>query len=155
MNRDRSKAMGRRHLDVRFKRIKPAATAMNRPPKGWIKAIRQALGMSERQLARRLNVSQPTVADIERSEAAGRIQLNTLRRAAEALNCTVVYALVPNEGLETMVKNQTRRVAERYLRATEQSMRLEDQEVSGRDKRTEQLDAIAQSISQRALWETK
>src|SRR5487761_199273 len=83
---------GRRQLDDRFAAL-PSAEWFAAPTRGWIKAIREALGMSSEQLAKRLGVKQPTVAAIERSETRGTIELATLRRAAEALDCTLVYAL--------------------------------------------------------------
>ncbi|MGO6762544.1 helix-turn-helix domain-containing protein, partial [Rhizobium ruizarguesonis] len=56
------------------------------PPKGWVRALRDALGMTGAQLGTRIGVRPQTVEAIEKSEAAGTIQLNTLRRAAEALD---------------------------------------------------------------------
>jgi predicted DNA-binding mobile mystery protein A len=65
------------------------------PPRGWIRAIREALGMSGAQLAARLGVTPPRVTVLERDEVAGAVSLKTLRQAAEALDCVLVYALVP------------------------------------------------------------
>jgi predicted DNA-binding mobile mystery protein A len=73
------------------------------PPKGWMRAIRDALGMTGAQFARRLENRPQSVEALEKSEANGSIQLKTLRRAAEALDCTLVYALVPNTSLEGAV----------------------------------------------------
>src|SRR5208282_6816206 len=102
-------------------------TRFKPPVRGWIKAIREALGMSSAQLAKRLKIKQPTVAAMEQSEMKGTIQLATLRRVAEAMNCTLVYALVPNDSLETIVREQARKAARRQLQAVEHSMLLEDQ----------------------------
>ena len=38
-----------RHLDQRFRTLRPLA-ATQRPPKGWVRAIRDALGMTTAQL---------------------------------------------------------------------------------------------------------
>jgi predicted DNA-binding mobile mystery protein A len=97
------------------------------PVLGWIRAIRDALGMSGADLARRLGVSQPTITQLERSETAGTIQLETLRRVATAMDCRLVYALVPNGSLDEIVRRRAHSVAERELAATDQSMRLEAQ----------------------------
>src|ERR1700730_5919753 len=87
-----------RHLDQRFKVLRPLAWNP-RPSKGWIRAIRDALGMTSAQLAHRLGVSQPRIIELEKSEASGTVTLNTLQRAAEALGCRLVYALVPGQPL--------------------------------------------------------
>src|SRR4029079_14724254 len=89
----------RQRLDERLAPLEPA-DRFRPPPKGWIRAIRDALGMTGVQLASRLGVRPQTLNLIEKSEAEGTIQLKTLRRAAEALDCTLVYALVPKGSLE-------------------------------------------------------
>ena len=140
--------IARHHLDVRLEDqyVRPA------PPRGWIRAIRTALGMSTVQLARRMGVSQPSVVGMEQSESIGRIQLDTLHRAAEALQCRLVYVLVPNEPLESMVQKRARQIAEGYLNATEHSMKLEGQSVEDAAVRERQLNALAAQISARSLW---
>ena len=87
-----------RHLDKRFVALRPLARAQ-RPPKGWLRAVRDALGMTTAQLGKRLGVSQPRIVELEQSEVSGRVTLNTLQRAAEALGCRLVYALVPDRPL--------------------------------------------------------
>src|SRR4051812_24912152 len=100
----------RERLDERLAPLKPA-DRFRAPPKGWVRAIRDALGMTGVQFARRLRVRPPSVASLEVSEASGAIQLNTLRRAAEALDCTLVYALVPNDSLEGAIRTRARKIA--------------------------------------------
>ena len=99
MKKARLAAQSRTHLDERFKELGPV-TRYSPPVRGWIKAVREALGMTTAQLAKRLGMKQPSVVAIEQSEAKGTIELATLRRVAEALDCTLVYALVPNKPLE-------------------------------------------------------
>ncbi|KRP85840.1 hypothetical protein AOQ72_04145 [Bradyrhizobium yuanmingense] len=89
---------GIRHLDSRFATLR-ALSHSQRPPKGWIRAIRDALGMTTAQYAKRLGVSQPRIVELERSEQGGSVTLNTLQRAAEALGCRLVYVLVPERPL--------------------------------------------------------
>ena len=108
--------------------------------------------MSSAQLAKRLQLSQPTIAKIEQSEMRGTIQLATLRRVAEAVNCTLVYALVPNEPLETIVQKRARKAALRQLRAVEHTMLLEDQAVRLNDIET-RIEDIAREINPRRLWD--
>ncbi len=141
----------RRNLDDRYKNI-PSLRPFTRPTRGWIAAIRHALGMSYRQMATRMSVDTSSIGHLERSEQSGKIQLSTLRRAAEALNCTLVYAIVPNEPLEQVVKNRAREVARRQMRAVDHTMRLEKQSVSSEDIE-KQLDLFAAQIPPRTLWD--
>lgn len=146
-----NRAQGRRHLDARFDRLRPVAA--ERPPhRGWIRAIRDALGMSASELAGRMGVGQSTVVDIEASEAAGTIKLDTLRRAAKGLDCDVVYFLVPRSSLEDAVKAQARRNAASHLTAIAHHGRLEDQTVDDDAGRAELEELAGRLIDRRGLW---
>jgi predicted DNA-binding mobile mystery protein A len=144
-------ALARSRLDRRFKQLGPA-TRFASPVRGWTKAIREALGMSTAQLASRLNVKQPSVVAIEQSEARGSIELATLRRVAEALDCTLVYALVPNKPLETIVRNRARTFARRRLEPVEHTMLLEDQKVTAKDAEA-RLDETIRETNPRLFWD--
>ena len=126
MENSRIKAQSRSALDLRFDEMRPIARFAP-PVRGWIKAVRQAIGMSSSQLARRLGVKQPTITEMEQSEMRGTIQLATLRRAAEALDCTLVYVLIPNKPLKTIVRDRAQKLARRRLEAVDHTMLLEDQ----------------------------
>jgi predicted DNA-binding mobile mystery protein A len=97
----------RRQLDRRLDGM--ADMVGSCPHDGWTKTIRRALGMSTRELGQRLAVSQSRASQLERGEVDGSIRLSALRRVAAALNCRLVYAFVPNESLEGMVRRQARR----------------------------------------------
>lgn len=142
----------RQRLDERLVPLKPEER-FRAPPKGWVRAIRDALGMSGVQFARRLGVQPPSVASLEASEESGAIQLKTLRRAAEALDCTLVYALVPNSSLEGAVRARARALALRDLGRVSHTMKLEAQETpdSGMDERLEAY--IRDKIKERDLWD--
>jgi len=150
MTRKRLAARSRVRLDERFQHWRAGTRAT--PVRGWIKAVREALGMSTAQLARRLGVKQPSVVALEQSEARGSIELATLRRVAEKLDCTLVYALVPNKPLETMVRERARAFAQRRRAPIEHSMALEDQSVAQRDLDAE-LDEIIRETNPRLFWE--
>lgn len=152
MNRTRSSAQSRAHLDRRFDEI-GAAPRFTAPVRGWIRAIRQSLGMSAEQLGKRLGITQPSIVAMEQSEARGAIELATLRRAAAALDCTLVYALIPNKPLETMVRDRAKVVARRRLSPIEHSMMLENQAVSGQDITDSQLDEFIRGINPTRLWD--
>ena len=145
-------AVPRQRLDRRFSSMKPESR-YHPPPKGWIRAIRDALGMSGVQLGRRMGVQSQSVADIEKSEASGTIQLKTLRRAAEALDCIVVYALIPKSSLEDMVQGRAREIARKELIRIAHTMDLEAQGLS-REEREEQIETyIRDHLRERDLWE--
>jgi predicted DNA-binding mobile mystery protein A len=94
---------------------------------GWLRTIRSALGMTATQLGRRIGVSQNAVSEAERSEAEGRITLNTLRKIAAGLNCEVAYALVPRAELDIIVYNSANQAAHRLVGDAAQGMALENQ----------------------------
>ena len=153
MNKARLAVQSRSQLDERFREFGPA----NRyapPVRGWIKAIREALGMSTAQLAQRLKIKQPSVVDLEQSEARGSIELATLRRVAEALDCTLVYALVPIKPLETSLRDRARMFARRRQEQVEHSMLLEDQMVKGKGAAADALlDEIVRETNPRLFWD--
>jgi len=121
-----------------------------RPPRGWVRAVREALGMSAAALAARLGTTAGAVTRLEQSEAADRIRLDTLRRAADALGCDLVYLLVPRRPLNAIVRDRAREVAHRQVSAVEQTMRLEDQ-ATGRAKEMEDQ-LVSQLLERGGLW---
>jgi predicted DNA-binding mobile mystery protein A len=126
MQKHERAALARSGLDARFHDHNILAFT-ERPTRGWVRAIRDALGMSSRQLAARMDISQPAVAQLERSEADGVVQLDTLRRAADALECDLVYVLVPRASLDEVVRNRARTVARADIATVDRTMRLEQQ----------------------------
>ncbi|GLR45624.1 transcriptional regulator [Mesorhizobium amorphae] len=150
MKRD-ARQRARLRLDERLSALKPA-DRFHPPPKGWVRAIRDAIGMTGVQLAAKLAVRPQTVEAIEKSEASGTIQLSTLRRAAEAMDCTLVYALVPNNSLENAVHQRARKIAIRALQRVAHTMRLEAQETgdAGIEARIEAY--IRDVLKDRDLW---
>jgi predicted DNA-binding mobile mystery protein A len=144
----------RARLDDRLRSLRPV-DRFKAPPRGWVRAIRDALGMSGPQLGARMGVRPQSVETIEKSEAAGTIQLKTLRRAAEALDCTLVYALVPNTSLEEMVDAHAREIATRELNRVAHTMRLEAQETDDADFEARVHAYIRDRLSERDLWDRR
>jgi len=151
MKTPRLTAQARARLDERFKAMGQSA-AYAQPVRGWVKAIREALGMSTAQLAKRLGVRQPSIVEMEQSEAKGTIELATLRRVAEALDCTLVYALVPNKPLEQTVRERARLFARRLREPIEHSMALEDQKVQRKENEA-LIDEILRETNPRRFWD--
>jgi predicted DNA-binding mobile mystery protein A len=144
----------RQRIDERLSVLRPE-DRFAPPPKGWIRAIREALGMTGVQLAARLEVRPQTVDALEKSEASGSIQLSSLRRAAEALDCTLVYVLVPRKPLEEIVSERARRIARRELGRIAHTMKLEDQE-AGDPSAEKRIDSYIRSVlKDRDLWNEK
>ena len=86
-----------------------------RPLFGWIREIREALGMSTWELAARMGVTGSRVSKIERAEVNGSLLLSTLDAAAAALDCRLFYVFVPNHPLREMVRLQALRHATRIV----------------------------------------
>lgn len=103
------------------------------PAKGWIRSIREAIGMSGRQLAERIQVEGSRITEMEKAETHGNITLKSLRRAAEAMECDLVYAFVPKTDLETSVRLQAEKAAKKRLDGVRHTMRLEDQGLTVRE----------------------
>ncbi|HEY9687403.1 MAG TPA: mobile mystery protein A [Coleofasciculaceae cyanobacterium] len=146
----------RRHLDERFAQIGSPMT-FTRPLKGWIRAIRDALGMSSTQLARRLGVPQSRVVAIEKGELSGALTLNTLYRVADAMDCQLVYALVPKDDLSLMkiVEFRAYDKARAIMDQTRHTMSLEEQSVKGKELAA-QFHKLTEKILQdspRKLWD--
>ena len=113
--------------------------------------------MTTAQFGKRLGVSQPRIIELEQSEASGGVTLNTLQRAAEALGCRFVYALIPERPLTDVVQERAEAVAARQLGAVAQSMRLEDQEVKSKEMAKELHRRQVEQLLRRParLWDEK
>jgi predicted DNA-binding mobile mystery protein A len=126
------------------------------PRDGWIREIRTVLGMSVRQLAERVGMGQPTIARLEKSESTGNIELKTLRRVAEGMNCRLIYAFVPHEkSLEETLRVRALQVAEKTLSCVEHTMGLEAQGSTEADRKLqvqELADELVRAMS-REIWE--
>lgn len=97
------------------------------PSRGWLKEIREALGRTERQQAKRLGISGSTLHKSEQSEAEERITLGQLRKLAEGLDCELVYALVPRKPLTEMVQDRAKQLAKEDVYGVAHTMSLENQ----------------------------
>ena len=142
----------RQRLDERLLPLKPVSQ-YTVPPKGWVRAIRDALGMTRIQFAMRLGISPQSADALERSEATGTVKIETLRRAAEALDCTLVYALVPNKALESAVSERARAIAMRDLGRISHTMKLEAQQTGDADLEERIENYIRTNVALRDLWD--
>lgn len=98
------------------------------PPIGWIKAIRNGIGMSMEQLGKKLSITKQGVMDIEKREKEGAITIKSLQEIAKAMDMKLVYGFVPNEGdLEQMIETRAIEMAKKIVERTSNTMKLEDQ----------------------------
>ncbi len=151
--RAEDRIVARKQLDKRLDLLRDLK-AHTRPSRGWIKAIREALGLTSAQLGTRMGVSQPRILDIEKSEKSGSITLDTLERAANAMDCKLVYAIVPKKPLQEVVENRAHALAKKQMQITGHNMALEAQSVLADDEK-EQLEIMIRKIIEKAgsnLW---
>lgn len=125
------------------------------PQGGWIKAVREALGLTLETFGRRLGISRQSTFQLERAEVDGSITLRRLRAAADALECDVVVVLVPRRGLEETVRARAVEAARKQLQRVGHTMAMEAQAVS--DSRMEEMvKRAAEDMVERndpRLWE--
>lgn len=119
------------------------------PTKGWIRSIRESLSMTSAQLAKRVGVSQPNIIKWEQREIDSTITMKSLRRVAEAMQCDLVYALVPRKPINSILEERAKQIAADSLEQVSRSMRLEDQETSAAHRTR-----LAQQIVRQLLEET-
>jgi predicted DNA-binding mobile mystery protein A len=149
-----TRALARKHLERRHAPLRDQHELI-RTPRGWIRAVREAHGMTTRQLARRMGKVQSAVVEMEQSEARDSISLSTLRQAAEALDCTLVYALVPNRPIDDLLRVRAADLASQQLARASHTMALENQGLdrAAQDAERERLiDALLRGSPAR-LWD--
>jgi predicted DNA-binding mobile mystery protein A len=146
-----TKRTARRALDRRTKDLHELP-GLARPFGGWTRAVREALGMSTEQLGRRLGTTRQAVSLLERSELEETVRLASLRRAAEALDCTLVYAFVPNDSLDDAVRRQALSVARAELARVDQTMLLEAQRLDDADAEEMLAARVAELMDTPGLW---
>lgn len=154
MARTKERSLRRRQLDRQLAPLRQLG-ALTPPSGGWIRAIRHAMGMSSRQLAHRIGVERATAGDFERSEAAGTITLKSLEKAASGLGATLVYALVPTDNLETLLRAQAEKKSDKLQARLTTTMALEKQDVDREAAKDSREDVVQRLIRElpRDLWD--
>ncbi len=142
------------------KKIQPWLSLRNdqAPPSGWLKAIRGALGINARQLGERLGIEHAAVLQFEKREVEGKITLESIQKIARAMNCKVVYSVVPVEpysSLEAVLDDQAVQAARLVVSKMDHTMRLEEQGLSYDDSQDQvkQLAEHLKSELDRSLWD--
>jgi predicted DNA-binding mobile mystery protein A len=116
-----------------------AAKGEIRPQRGWLRAIREALGLTLQQVGRPLRISRTQVSAFEKAEAEDRITLHSLRRIAEAMGCELVYAVVPKSTgtLQQLAEQSAREEATKRVLSVEHTMALENQAAGNVEQKIE------------------
>lgn len=152
--KQRQLKLAREQLDETLKQFYPLRKVAA-PRKGWICAIRSALGMTGQQLARRLFTNKQRVSRIEQDELQGKVTLKTLRHVAEALDCTFVYGFVPHDSLDNSIRKQAEKIAGKRMSISNQTMRLEMQELGDLEKQKVMASMVEEIIATmpKSLWD--
>lgn len=132
-----------------------AAQLPSRPANGWVRSIRESLGMSASALGRRLGMTHAAINKFEHSEAHDTITLASLQKLAEALGCDLQYALIPRKSLHEQLDEQAHKLAREQLTSLLHSMQLESQGLQDKE-RERQVESLARDLlegSRRELWQ--
>lgn len=155
--KNKAKKLRRRQLDQLYEKLQPMAENSNLAG-GWIRSIREALGISPSQFGRMLGISRQAYQKLEASEDKQTISLEKLSRLAEAVNCRVVYAIVPNSpynSLDAILKDRAHKEARKLVGRVSRTMALEDQAVSKKELE-QQIQEIADDLIgnlDKRLWD--
>jgi predicted DNA-binding mobile mystery protein A len=137
-----------RQLDEALSPFQPLR--QRKPPRGgWARAVREALGMSQRQLAERMGVSKTAAQSAEKNEARGKIRLDSLTALAEGLDCELVYALLPRQSIQHTLEKHAEERAGRIVYRVSSSMELEEQGVPDEEKQRQIEDLAAGLLRER------
>lgn len=118
-----NKKILRRSYQKKFDTLKKVV--IEKPPQGWLKTIREFLGMTTTQLAKKLEISQPRIIALEKNER--NIKISTMERIADVLNCDFFYAFIPRENIDDIIYNQAKKKAQKILEKVNKNMSLENQ----------------------------
>jgi predicted DNA-binding mobile mystery protein A len=142
-------------IDRKLPALRSAAQTFARATSaaGWIRVLRESLGLTAAAFARRLKIAQQNVVKLENSERAGAITLASLRRAAAALDADFVYAIIPRKSLRETISARARELAQERVAPIAHSMRLEAQGLANRELQ-DQIEELARDLERRPreLW---
>lgn len=148
----------RRRLDRHFEGL--GSLVGPRPGRGWIREIREALGMSTFELAERMGITQARVSQYERAEVDGTIRLATLDTVARSMRCRLCYAMVPEEPLQAMVHRQALDKAATIVaqsgphaaRLVDEALHAENPSLAAEEVSERIEDLAYELIDRRGLW---
>ncbi len=146
--------MNTRIMQIRAldKKTSSLSDAKNIVPKGtsWINTVREAIGMTAIQLAKRLGVNQSRISKMEANEA--NLKLCTMKKVAEAMNCDFVYYFKPKTNFQDIVQNQAKKKAEEILLGVNLNMALENQDIQTKEAIDDMADDFINGNTKR-IWD--
>jgi transcriptional regulator with XRE-family HTH domain len=91
--------------------------------------VREAVGLTQLDVSSKAGIKRQSYAQFENAEERGSISIASLRRAAEAMDCELVYYVLPRGSVAGSYAGLalSRDPMARHLSATDQSMRIEGQ----------------------------
>ena len=146
--------MFREQLDTSLQKFKILQDGKS-SEKGWIKVIRKALGMSARQLAGKLGITQQAVSRMEKDELSGSVTIKKMRRIAGIVDCKFVYGFIPNSTLDETLRKQIEKKARIYIGQSNHKLFLDDPGLTS-DANKKILDDIIDALLDEMpsnLWE--
>jgi predicted DNA-binding mobile mystery protein A len=134
--------------------LRPWKSLQPPPVEGWIRTLRKALDMTLSDLGLRVGLSGPAISQFEKAETADSVTLSTLRKVAHALDCDLVYALVPRDSLRDFLEQEAREHARRRFDRVQHSMSLEEQAISREALENQVRDYTAELLAGdwRRIW---
>ncbi len=145
----------RQILDLKVQNLIPVGALKN----NWIKSVRNSLGISIRQLAQLLKISPSSLGQLESGELKKSISLKSLSRVAEAMNCELVYMIIPKApftSYDEILEQKALDLAQKISKGVTHSMALEQQKVSTEISH-QQIKNLAQDLKRNLdvrLWST-
>ena len=105
--------------------VDPSSEDQNLKAGDWIRLLRNYLRMTQTELAKRANITQPNLVAIESGKVDPRV--STLQRIYKGLSCNLSIEPRPRKTLEEILRDRARAVALKRLKKTMGTMALEDQ----------------------------
>src|ERR1019366_7812149 len=93
----RAKKAARLRLDEEMRPFRRAGKEKN-PTSALLRTARKVLEIPAGEIAKKLGVSRNVVFDLEERERKGTAMMQSLARLADAMDCMVVYGIVPRGG---------------------------------------------------------
>lgn len=128
---------------------------IRQPKRGWIRQMRELLGMTIKALAQQCRLDPSTIVRLEQSEQKHSITLNSLEKLADGLNCDVKYILVPREPIDQYLLRRAEIAARREIAKVTHTMGLEGQQPTEEQVEAQIQDLAAELLHKRSstLWE--
>jgi transcriptional regulator with XRE-family HTH domain len=119
----------------------------------FIKDMRSVLGMSQRQMAKKLDLSAPTLNKIEKNIESS--SFKTVNKVLSVIECELMVSVVEKKPISQFIKDRAYFKASDLLSRTYANMAMEKQSPSKKDyeKRLKEFVEELESNPNHSLWE--